>query len=85
MYINTTVIIDYIIACRLSGVGFVIHVHELPLGITGTVLRAILRFSGGRVIFISEAVREAFGFTKTSEHLVIHNGTLITGAETRTG
>ena len=77
VYINTTVIIDYIVACRLSRVPSIVHVHELPSGLTRTILRAILGFSKAEVIYNSRATQNAFGFGTRTTHHVVYNGTVI--------
>lgn len=77
VYINTTVIIDYIIACRLKKIPAVLHVREIPMGLTRILLRLIVRYSGATVIFNSQATRKAFGVEEDRRHLVIPNGTVI--------
>ncbi|MBU0663459.1 MAG: glycosyltransferase family 4 protein [Proteobacteria bacterium] len=77
VYINTTVILDYIIACRLKRIPAILHVRELPVGFARIVLRIIVRLSGATVIFNSQATRKSFGVLEDSRHLVIANGTLI--------
>jgi glycosyltransferase involved in cell wall biosynthesis len=77
VYINTAVIIDYIIACRLKRIPAILHVREIPVGLSSTVLRMIVRLSGATVIFNSQATRNAFGVREDSRHLVIANGTIV--------
>jgi glycosyltransferase involved in cell wall biosynthesis len=77
VYINTTVIIDYIIACRLQKIPAILHVHELPVGISRILFRLIVRFSGAIIIFNSQATRRAFGMEEDRCHLVVPNGTII--------
>ena len=77
VYINTTVIVDCLIACRLKKVPAVLHVREIPVGLTRMVLRWIVNRSGATVIFNSQATRRAFGAEEDRSHLVIPNGTII--------
>lgn len=77
VYINTTVIVDCLIACRLKKIPAVLHVREIPVGLTRTVLRWIVNHSGATVIFNSQATRRAFGTEEDRSHLVIPNGTVI--------
>jgi glycosyltransferase involved in cell wall biosynthesis len=77
VYINTTVIIDYLFACRLKRVPTVLHVHEIPVGLTRILLRLLVRISSAAMIFNSQATRKAFGMEEDQRHLVIPNGTVI--------
>ncbi len=77
VYINTAVIMDYIIACRLKKIPAVLHVHELPTGLSRLLLRLIVRYSGATIIFNSQATRRAFGMAEDRHHLVIPNGTIV--------
>ena len=77
VYINTAVIIDYILACRLKKIPAVLHVHELPIGLTRMLLRLVVRYCGATIIFNSQATRKAFAVEEDQRHLVIPNGTVI--------
>ncbi|MBU1567465.1 MAG: glycosyltransferase family 4 protein [Proteobacteria bacterium] len=77
VYINTAVIIDYIVACRLKKIPAVLHVHELPIGFSRMLLRLIVIISGATIIFNSQATRKAFAVVEDRRHLVIPNGTVI--------
>ncbi len=77
VYINTAVIIDYILACRLRTVPAILHVHELPVGLTRLLLRLVVRYSGATIIFNSQATRRAFGMKEDLLRQVIPNGTVI--------
>ncbi|MFH0783861.1 MAG: glycosyltransferase family 4 protein [Pseudomonadota bacterium] len=77
VYINTAVIMDYIIACRLKKIPAVLHVHELPIGLSRLLLRFIVRHSRATIIFNSQATRKAFGMEEDQRHLVIPNGTVV--------
>ncbi len=77
VYINTAVIIDYILACRFRRIPTILHVHELPVGLSRTLLRMIVGLSGAYIIFNSQATRRAFGTSEDRRHRVIPNGTVI--------
>ncbi len=74
-YINTIVALDYILASRLARSPAVIHVHELPNGVTRTAFSAILRAARAQFVFISHAVREAFPNLPERRGTVVWNGT----------
>ncbi|WP_228277757.1 hypothetical protein, partial [Acinetobacter baumannii] len=59
-YVNTTVVADYQIAARLCPKRTVLHVHEIPEGATRTVLNALIRWSGARIIFNSNATARSY-------------------------
>lgn len=74
VYINTLVIADYLLASRLFRAKVIVHVHEIAEGSVMTVLRALLRWSGGTVIFNSKACRAAYSLTTGLPQHVVYNG-----------
>lgn len=74
-YINTIVLLDFLLASRFGKRGCLIHVHELPTGRTQQVLSRVLDWARGRFVFISAAVRDAFPNLRERPHEVIWNGT----------
>jgi glycosyltransferase involved in cell wall biosynthesis len=74
-YINTVVILDFLLASHWVRTGRIVHVHELPTGRTGVVFSQFLKWSRAYFIFISNAVREAFPDLRGAESAVIWNGT----------
>ncbi len=74
VYVNTSVIVDYMLAARLAPGRVVQHVHEIPEGVTRTILRGLSLTSGARLIFNSEATREAFAPPPETRWQVIYNG-----------
>ncbi|MDR3461728.1 MAG: glycosyltransferase family 4 protein [Beijerinckiaceae bacterium] len=74
VYVNTSVVVDYMLASRFSSKRAIIHVHEIATGATRALLRALVRFSGARVIFNSRATRDAFALPASQESRVIYNG-----------
>ncbi len=74
VYINTTVVADYILASRLCPRRCIIHVHEIPEGTVRSLLRLMLRWSGADVIFNSRATESAFALPPQHPARVIYNG-----------
>ena len=74
VYINTTVVADYILASRLCPRKCIIHVHEIPEGTTRSILRLMLRWSRADIIFNSRATESAFALPARLRTRVIYNG-----------
>ncbi|MGD0635723.1 MAG: glycosyltransferase family 4 protein [Beijerinckiaceae bacterium] len=74
VYVNTSVVADYMLASGFSSKRAIIHVHEIATGLTRSVLRALVRFSGARIIFNSCATRDAFALPASQNSRVIYNG-----------
>ncbi|WP_075603535.1 glycosyltransferase family 4 protein [Saccharicrinis aurantiacus] len=73
VYINSIVVIDYLVASRFANVSSkFIHIHELPSGITKRIFQAIVRFSKAKPIFISNAVKDCFRLLKHGT--LVYNG-----------
>lgn len=76
VYISTVVVLDYLLATRWRRRGpALIHVHELPTGRTRSLIRHILGFGRGRLVYISAAVRDAFPELRARAHAIVWNGT----------
>ncbi|SEJ21323.1 Glycosyltransferase involved in cell wall bisynthesis [Sphingomonas sp. OV641] len=73
-YVNTTVIADYMLAGRVAPHKTVIHAREIPKTKAMPVVRSLVRASGARVIFNSQATRDALALPLTQPQVVIHNG-----------
>ena len=73
-YVNTAVIIDFLIASILSRRKITVHVREIPVGFAMKVIRTLLVASSARVIFNSLATRDAFDLPAKVSHTVIYNG-----------
>ena len=73
-YINTSVIIDYMIASRFVPGKTLLHVHEIPEGRSRAVFRALAQRSGASIIYNSRATRDAFALPKGSDSRIIYNG-----------
>lgn len=74
VYVNTSVIADYMIAARLSPRRFILHVREIPKAKVMPVIRGFCRFSGAMILFNSRATADAFALPATQRQAVIHNG-----------
>jgi glycosyltransferase involved in cell wall biosynthesis len=74
VYINSIVIIDYILAARFVKVKVFIHIHELPLGVAAKLFSKLLNFSRATLIFISAASKNAFIKLKSKHQTIVWNG-----------
>ncbi|MDE8652280.1 glycosyltransferase family 4 protein [Novosphingobium album (ex Liu et al. 2023)] len=74
VYINTTVIADYMIAARLPPHKSVIHVREIPKAKAMLVVQRLVRFSRAKIIYNSQATADAFALPVDQIQTVIHNG-----------
>ena len=74
VYINTSVITDYMLAARFFPGKAVLHIHEIPEGATLSLLRGLVRWSGAEIIFNSQATRAAFPLAAHRRSHVIYNG-----------
>ncbi|GJD37800.1 MULTISPECIES: glycosyltransferase [Methylobacterium] len=80
VYINTSVVADYLLAARLCPGRAIVHVHEIPQGATLKLLRGLIRWSGADIVFNSRATAKAFSLTSKVAMRVVYNG--IAGPET---
>jgi glycosyltransferase involved in cell wall biosynthesis len=74
VYVNTIVILDYLLAARFFPDKSLVHVHEIPDGPAFDVFRALLRFSRSELIFNSKATRAAFDLPGPRPQHVVYNG-----------
>ncbi len=72
IYINSIVVLDYLIAARFVKSKVILHIHEIPSKLVKQVFQSLIRFSRARCIFITNAVR--YSFEKVKEGFVIENG-----------
>lgn len=73
-YINTAVVMDYILAACVGGRPRILHVHEIPTGVARVFFSAILVLSGSFVIFNSDATRRSFWLPPWQRSSVVWNG-----------
>lgn len=74
VYINTSVIVDHVLAARFFPGKAIQHIHEIPEGATRTLLRRLVLWGRARLIFNSRATREAFAAPPGHPSDVIYNG-----------
>jgi glycosyltransferase involved in cell wall biosynthesis len=74
VYINTSVVADYIVAARWFPGRAILHVHEIAEGPVRRLLRLLAHWSSPRVIFNSEATRKAFAPGAKLKTAVVYNG-----------
>jgi glycosyltransferase involved in cell wall biosynthesis len=73
VYVNTIVIIDYLIAARFFPDRVLVHVHEIPERHARKAFRALLRWSRAELIFNSQATRSAFDLPSSTVQHVVYN------------
>ncbi len=74
VFINTSVVADYLLAAHRFPGRAILHIHEIPEGATRIVLRMLAQFSRARTIFNSRATRQAFDPAGLWNGAVIYNG-----------
>ncbi len=74
VYVNTTVVADYLLAARLLPGRTIVHVHEIPEGRVLKVLRGLIRWSGANVVFNSRATEAAYAMPASATGRVVYNG-----------
>lgn len=74
VYINTSVIVDHVLAARFFAGKVIQHIHEIPEGMTRTLLRRLILWGRARLIFNSQATRAAFPLPADHAADVIYNG-----------
>jgi len=71
VYVNSIVVIDYLIACRFTNAKTIVHIHEIPTKAVTFFFQQLIRFSQSHAIFISKAVKKNFSRIRNG-HLVIN-------------
>lgn len=74
VYVNTIVVLDYILAARFMKCPTVLHIREIPTGIQKTIFSKIISFSKMNLIFNSSNTQKAFTLPKNQKQSVILNG-----------
>lgn len=74
VYINTSVVLDHILAARIWPQRAILHLHEIGEGPVMDILRTLVRFSGAEVIFNSKATAAAFDLPASRRTHVVYNG-----------
>ena len=73
-YINTAVVLNFIIASFLSFSSRVVHVHEIPTGFSRFVFSSILIWSRSAIIYNSQATMNSFFIPFWQTEKIIPNG-----------
>jgi hypothetical protein len=73
-YINTAVVMDYILAACLLRRPRMVHVHEIPSGLAAVFFSTILTLSRSFVLFNSHATRRSFWLPPWQQNAVVWNG-----------
>jgi glycosyltransferase involved in cell wall biosynthesis len=73
-YINTAVVMDYILAACVVGRPRIVHVHEIPTGLAKVFFSAILTLSRSFIIFNSHATERSFRLPPWQQSAVVWNG-----------
>ena len=74
VYINTVVIVDYLLAARFFPEKSLVHVHEIPTGIAARLLHRLLLWTRAEVIFNSQATKRAYALPASVPQHVVYNG-----------
>jgi len=73
-YVNTAVILDFLLASLVTRRAIIVHVREIPTGMALKIIRMLLRCAKAQVIFNSYATRDAFALPDSQRQAVIYNG-----------
>lgn len=73
-YVNTVMVLDYLVAARFFAAKTLIHVHEIPDGAKLKFFRALLLWASAETIFNSRATRAAFSLPPGRPQHVVYNG-----------
>ena len=74
VYVNTVVVLDYLIMARFFREKVLAHVHEIPDGLKLKIFRAVLLWADTETIFNSKATRAAYRFPPGRTSHVVYNG-----------
>tara|TARA_X000000368_G_scaffold414909_1_gene405648 strand:+ start:58 stop:1185 length:1128 start_codon:yes stop_codon:yes gene_type:complete len=74
-YINTIVVLDYIIASRFISTTNILHIREIPTGIQKHIFSKILSFSRMKVIFNSKNTANSYSLTNSQKTTILNGVT----------
>lgn len=74
IYVNTSVIADFMIAARLAPHRHILHVREIPKPKIMPFIRGLCHFSKAMILYNSMATAESFSLSPNQRQAVIHNG-----------
>jgi glycosyltransferase involved in cell wall biosynthesis len=72
VYINTSVVLPYILLSRFSKKRYILHIHEIPYGISKIYFYFILKWTNAEIILNSYNTGQHLPVKKN--HVVIYNG-----------
>jgi glycosyltransferase involved in cell wall biosynthesis len=73
-YINTVMVLDYLIAGLFARRPRIVHVHEIPTGFARVFFSVLLAISRGFVVFNSQATRRSFTLPFWQGCSIVWNG-----------
>ena len=73
-YINTAMVIDYILAASITRAPCILHVHEMPTGLAAIFFSCLLLLSRAFLVFNSSATRRSFAVGFWQRRAVVWNG-----------
>jgi glycosyltransferase involved in cell wall biosynthesis len=73
-YINTVLVMDYMVAASIVRIPRIIHVHEIPSGVAALFFSGLAILSRALIIFNSEATRRSFKLPFWQSSAVVWNG-----------
>lgn len=85
VYVNTVMVLDYLLATRFFAAKALVHVHEIPDGAKLKFFRAALLWTNADTIFNSRATRAAFALPQRRVQHVVYNGIAAPDAATDSG
>jgi glycosyltransferase involved in cell wall biosynthesis len=74
VYVNTVMVVDYLLAARFFATKTLVHVHEIPDGGKLALFRSLLRWTRAEAIFNSKATRDAYALPAERPQHVVYNG-----------
>ena len=76
-YINTVVVMDYILASGVVRRPRIVHVHEIPTGLAAPFFSVLLMLSRAFLIFNSHATRSSFRLPPWQRKAIVWNGAAV--------
>src|ERR1043165_3610198 len=74
VYVNTVMVLDYLLAARVFAAKALVHVHEIPDGAKLRFFRAALLWANAETIFNSRAPGAALALPPARPQHVVYNG-----------
>jgi glycosyltransferase involved in cell wall biosynthesis len=73
-YINSVVVLDYILGAAFASRKSIVHVHEIPSAVAARVFSLLLRVSRAHLIFNSQAASSGIGLPPSVSQTIVLNG-----------